>query len=495
MEIAAREMPSATVRPGDMRILLAETEAAADRALRRPADYLRYRDALSHAAAAFSRPLAGCDVQPLPMAVPDLQRERLAGLARQVFAAIETVVQLFVDGEPEVAALFARYDGLRPLMIRQGRYWQGIGRYDFTIDRKGDPQFLSARAARAPNYCAVRELRRWFMATAPDFLQAAGIHEDCSHESHGLGSSIADLIRRSRPGDGSVAVLLDRTQDRCEVAQAIAALEREGLTAAIGRAEDLVFDDGYRMARGGPRVAAVLDLQPMLGPGGGWPPGAEVRFASYLRGVRDNAFLMVNTFAAMTVAEDEAVFAALTRPAVRARLTQAQRRVVQRHLPDSYLLGRGTRTLEGVPLARELKANRGDWEIRRCRPTAGAGSLAGRDTAAEDWSALVDGLLDGDVPHLAQRRVEPHLARLATGGPDGLSVRRMQFIGGVYFNDRHLPALLARVVPAATARSAAGGASILPQMLKRDGSQALLRQPKLPPEPLGRKQAARATAC
>ncbi|MFC3229713.1 hypothetical protein ACFOGJ_20865 [Marinibaculum pumilum] len=455
-------------QPDDFRAIFKETEAAAERALARPATFARYREALLRQVRSESDLLAASDVQPLPLAVPDLHRQRLAGLTRPLFDAIDGVVQAYVDGDPELDGFFARYNALRPMMIRQRATWQGFGRYDFMVDRRGRPQFIETNAAMASGYLSMQCLRQDFLATAPDFLQVPGMHDDGGPRGRAFGQAIREMVRDFTAADGVVAILLDENNKVREVGLIVAALRTAGLQVVVGEAADMVFEGGaYRLTPGGPPIVATFNKLRLFGARDHWAPGAEDRYATFLQGVRDNAFLMINNFACMTVAEDKGIFAALRLPGVQRRLTAAQRRVVAGHTPDSYLLAPEVRTVDGARLVADIKAARGEWVLKPRNDYQGSGVHSGRDASAADWAALVDDLLAGGVPYLAQRRVDAYMAPLAVAEGDAVIPGEMRLLGGIYFANRHFPALLARVSPSEVANVNSGKAYVLPQVLQR----------------------------
>ena len=240
-------------RPGDFRALFDATEAATEQALARPADYLRYRQELQDGLEKELGFFAKCDVQPVPLAVPALQRAELGRLATKMREIVETVVQMYAGGLPELAAFFPAYEGYRPLMVRQLRDWQLFGRFDFMVDRHGVPQFIENNAAMPGGFLSMHRLQRRFLDSAPPMLQVPGMAMEDPAPDRVFVDGIRSMVRGFTAADGAIGVLLDENRKTNELDVILPALARTGLPVVVGPVGALVrgSDGRYRLPRSG----------------------------------------------------------------------------------------------------------------------------------------------------------------------------------------------------------------------------------------------------
>jgi hypothetical protein len=227
-----------------------------------------------------------------------------------------------------------------------------------------------------------------------------------------------------------------------------------GVKVIVGDVADLEHKGGDYLLNG-QRVKATFNKFRIFGAEHHWSEGAPVKYHIFLEGLQRQAFLSVNNFACLTIAEDKGIFAAMRLPAVRQALTSEEWAFVEQHTPESY-------PLEASVLDR-VKKDRGDFVLKPRNDYRGTGIYSGRDHSAEEWQGIMDTILAGPVPYLAQSRVEPFFFKLAHAGQDGVAMQDVRLVGGVYFRHLGVSSIVARVSPHEVV-NAITGASVLPEV-------------------------------
>ena len=448
----------------DYRSLFSETERAADRALAKPAEYAAYKKTFNESLKSKDPFFGKMDVQPCLLVYTPEQRAALSQLGLQLHQIVEIVIQMYINGVHKLLDEFPQYILFKPLMERQLISYQEYGRYDFIVDRAGDPVFIETNAAMASGYLPLMTVQEEFAKTAPEFLRVAGMQTEHPKRDEVFGSSIARMVRTFTSDDGAVAVLVDENHKMHEVEMIAASLRRAGLEVVVGDVADLVYDHGYRLGHDGPEIIATFNKFRLFGSQHHWSAAAPARHHTFLEGIRNNAFLSINNFACLTIAEDKAIFAAMRSEAVQAALTPEQKKFIRRHTPDSYPFSPGMMTLEGTQLLADMRVNRGEWILKPRNDYRGGGAYSGRDYDAEGWKSLLDTVAAQETPYLAQRRVDAHMFRIAVAEEAVVRREEVRILGGLYY--RHLSAsgIVARVSPSEIANVSSGKAYVLPDM-------------------------------
>jgi hypothetical protein len=151
---------------------------------------------------------------------------------------------------------------------------------------------------------------------------------------------------------------------------------------------------------------------------------------------------------------------------VRDALSEEENAFVDAHTPDSFLLHRETVGADGRPVLDDVIADRGAWIVKPRNDYQGLGAHSGREYSKKDWTKLIHGIVGGEVPYLAQRRVDSYLFDVAHCHDDGsVSIDSARFAGGIYYRNGHLSNVVARASTAEIANVSSGAAYVVPVVL------------------------------
>lgn len=448
--------------PTDFRPLFDGTRECADHALANPVPYAAYKAKVNAALRATDPFFNKVDFQPCELAVaPDIAAG-LEGLGAELYTVVEKVLQMYANGLPELLDFFPQYILFRPFMRRQLAAWQEYGRYDFIVDNTGAPIFIETNAAMASGFLPFDIMTSQFVDTAPDFLRLDGMTAEAPSRAEVFAESVRCMLRSFTADDGIFAVLVDENRKLHEVDMIVSVLKRAGLNVAVADVGDLIYRNGYRLSPDGPQVIGTFNKFRVFGAQHHWSNGAPSRYHTFLQGIQDNAFLTINNFACLTIAEDKSIFAAMRLPSVQAALTAKQRAFVEAHTPDSYILQSDAEMADGASLTEALVRDRGEWILKPRNDYRGTGAYSGRDHDDTTWRALIDELLAGETAYLAQRRVDAFMFPIAVAEGKDVVRQDCRLLGGLYYRHLGISGVLGRVSPSEIANVSSGKAYVLP---------------------------------
>ncbi len=448
----------------DFRPVLDRTGALAEKAMQNSKDYAAYtKDLNDYLRKEIDEDYySHWDVQPCPVAMTATERNSLAHLGRMLYQVVERILQMYANGIDDVVGYNRRYTLFRPLMHRQLVTWQEYGRYDFIISSEGRPLFIETNAAMASGYLPGHYVQQRFVETAPDFLGFEGMSGETPDRFETFGEYIRSAVATFDQGDGVLAILVDENHKMHEVAMIKKSCEAAGVKVAVGDVADLEHANGqYRL--GGERVKATFNKFRIFGSQHHWSEGAHDRYHVFLEGLQNNAFLSINNFACLTVAEDKGIFASMRTPAVRLAMTSEELDFIDKHTPATYSITPESMTEKGDNVKEMILKDQGQWILKPRNDYRGSGIWSGRDHSSSDWAGMVKEILEGQVPYLAQSRVDPHFFNVAHSGPEGVKLEEVRIVGGVYFRHMGVSSIVARVSPHEVV-NAITGAYVLPEI-------------------------------
>lgn len=452
------------MRLKDFRPVLERTTAVAEQALNRPADYAAYTKELNgylrrEVDADF---FSHWDVQPCPVAMSRDERESMSHYGRMLYQVVERLLQMYANGIDEVLEQNRRYTLFRPLMRRQLITWQEYGRYDFIIDSQGSPVFIETNAAMASGYLPGHFVQQRFVETAPDFLRWEGMVSEQPNRFDTFGEYIRSSIATFDQGAGALAVLVDENAKFHEVEMIKKSCQAAGVEVTVGDVADLRHVNGQYILNG-KRVKATFNKFRLFGAQHHWSEGAPLKYHVFLEGLQNNAFLSINNFACLTVAEDKGIFASMRTPSVREAMTSGELEFIDNHTPATYSLSSTAVTENEESVLDRVLQDRGEWILKPRNDYRGSGIWSGRDQTADDWKRLVNELSEGPIPYLAQARVDPYFFRLAHAKDEEVIAQEVRLVGGVYFRHMGVSSIVARVSPHEVV-NAITGAYVLPEV-------------------------------
>jgi hypothetical protein len=455
----------------DFRPVLERTGTIADEALKNPKEYAAYTEALN---GYLRKEVDGdyyshWDVQPCPVAMTISERDSMAHLGRMLYQVVERILQMYENGIDDILCYNRRYTLFRPLMRRQLITWQEYGRYDFIISNEGVPLFIETNAAMASGYIPGHYVQEQFVKTAPDFLRVEGMIGESPNRFDTFGEYIRSSIATFDQGEGALAVLVDENHKLHEVNMIQESCEAAGVKVIVGDVADLHHKNGDYFLDG-TRVKATFNKFRIFGAQHHWSEGAHNKYHVFLEGLQNNAFLSINNFACLTVAEDKGIFAAMRMPSVRQAMTTPELEFIDKHTPATYSLTADAVTEHGTSVKDVVLKTQGEWILKPRNDYRGSGIWSGRDHSSEEWATMVKDIIEGDVPYLAQGRIDPFFFNLAHSGPDGVRQEEVRIVGGIYFRHMGVSSIVARVSPHEVV-NAINGAYVLPEVVLPQGAK------------------------
>ena len=388
------------------------------------------------------------DVTPTPLAITVDEWTFLKQRAGVIMRVVEKVVEMYVNGDTSLDSLFRAYSLFRPYMTKNFMTWQEYGRYDFIINTVGEPVFIELNTAMASGYLPMAHVNRCFNETAPDFLRPPGVRTTLRYDDPDeFGRELLRMETVAAVGDGAMAILVDQNKKFHESELIKASLEKAGKKVLIGDVRDLVRKGGD-IYLDGHRVSSTYNKFRLFGAQHHWGNDAWVENRVFMEAVANKRILSINNFAAMTVSEDKAVFAAMRLPAVQAALDHREREIVESNTPATWVLQAGTVTVQGreVELVEHIKSHRGDFICKPRSDYRGSGVYSGRDFEQAEWDKLVDTLPGQN--YLVQSRVDAAMLDVTHTTEQGQIARApMRIAGGIYFADVVFQGLVARAAP------------------------------------------------
>lgn len=449
----------------DFRPVLERTGAIAEEALQNPKDYAAYTEDLN---GYLRKEIDGdyyshWDVQPCPVAMTVPERNSLSGLGRTLYQVVERILQMYANGIDDVLEYNRRYSLFRPLMVRQLITWQEYGRYDFIVSKSGVPLFIETNAAMASGYLPGHFVQQRFVETAPDFLRLEGMVGESPNRFETFGEYIRSCIATFDQGDGALAILVDENHKLHEVGMIKQSCKEAGVQVVVGDVIDLKHKNGDYFLDG-TRIKATFNKFRIFGAQHHWSEDAHNRYHVFLEGLQNNAFLSINNFACLTIAEDKGIFASMRMPSVRQAMTTPELEFIDRHTPATYSLSNDAVTENDESVKEIVLKSQGEWILKPRNDYRGSGIWSGRDHSSEEWSKMVQEIMDGPVPYLAQARIDPFFFNLAHSGADGVRKEEVRIVGGIYFRHMGVSSIVARVSPHEVV-NAINGAYVLPEVV------------------------------
>jgi hypothetical protein len=448
----------------DFRPVLGRTTSIAEKALARPADYAEYVKALN---ARLRQEVdedffSHWDVQPCPLALNADERESMSHYGRMLYQVVERILQMYANGIDEVLDQNRRYTLFRPLMHRQLITWQEYGRYDFIISAAGTPVFIETNAAMASGYLPGHFVQQKFVESAPDYLRLEGMAGETPNRFDVFGEYMRSIIATFDQGDGVLAVLVDENAKMHEVEMIKNSCEAAGVKVAVGDVANVEHRNG-QYCLNGQRIKATFNKFRLFGAQHHWSDAAPTRYHVFLEGLQNNAFLSINNFACLTVAEDKGIFASMRSPAVRLAMTAPELEFIDRHTPATYNLTEDAVTERGEHVKETVIKNQSEWILKPRNDYRGSGIWSGRDHSSEEWAKMVGELSQGQVPYLAQARIDPYFFKVAHAAGEAVEQKDVRLVGGIYFRHMGVSSIVARVSPHEVV-NAITGAYVLPEV-------------------------------
>ncbi|MES0808254.1 hypothetical protein ABLO27_02145 [Roseibium sp. SCPC15] len=427
-------------------------------------------DKYSHLKTSFARDLEQIDpffgkagTQPCPICFRVDQVVQLKKLAETLHGIIETVTQMYVNGNAELLELFSQYAIYKPFMIRQLEHFQVYGRYDFLVNTQGNIVFLETNSAMPGGFIPVGITNDRFANRISGEFEVPHCRGEYSDPGAELGGSIKRMMRKFSTASGAIAIVTDENQKYNEINLIRGALEGAGLTVYVGPVDELQHRIGYRMSGEGEAVTALYNKMRLFGSKHSWKAGALSHHHGFLEAVSDNNVLLINNVAAMTITEDKAIFAAFRLPSVRAALSDEENAFIDAHTPESFLLDQHSFDGEYRGIFEEVLSDPEEWIVKPRNDYQGLGASSGRDHTKDSWTDLVRSLAKGDVPYLAQRRVDSFLYNSAQVGSTGaVSIDQARLAGGIYYRNGKFGNIVGRASTAEIANVSSGAAYLVP---------------------------------
>jgi hypothetical protein len=447
----------------DFRPIFNRSAKMAQLALATPGEFERFRTALATELGQIDPFFDKAGMQPSPVVFRSEEVDNLKQLAKTLHGIIETVTQMYLNGNAELLDLFSQYAIYRPFMIRQLEHFQVYGRYDFLVNAQGTIVFLETNSAMPGGFVPIGIANNLFAARvsgAFDMPDCQGEYEDPANE---LGLGMARMMRKFSGDPGAIAIVTDENHKYNEINLIRGAMESAGLTVCVGPVDDLRNNNGYRLTENGEIVTALYNKMRLFGSKHQWKAGALSHHHAFLEAISENKLLQINNVAAMTIIEDKAIFAAFRLPSVRAALSDQENAFVDAHTPESFLLDGDVFKGENGNVLQDILSNRGEWIVKPRNDYQGLGASSGRDHTQEQWSELVNSLMEGEVPYLAQRRVDPCIYDSARVCDDGSgTVDKARLAGGIYYRNGKIGNIAGRASTAEIANVSSGAAYLVP---------------------------------
>jgi hypothetical protein len=267
------------------------------------------------------------------------------------------------------------------------------------------------------------------------------------HES-ALGEQYCRMEALANSTFGAVAILVDENAKYHEAELIKASLEDLGREVVIGNVRD-TRSVGHNLFLGDTRISSTYNKFRLFGLQHRWSEQAYLDNRRFLEAVRRGDVHSVNNFAAMTISEDKAVFAAMRLPSVQATLGEEERAAVEAHTPATHLLRPGLVPHEGgtLDLITWVKADKDHFILKPRSDYRGNGVLSGRDLGQEEFEGIVDQLA-ADGTYLAQRRIPSAMFDITHLDEHGaVATRPMRIAGGLYFAEADFHGVVARLAP------------------------------------------------
>ena len=193
------------------------TREAAEHATRDPEDLNQFRDKMNAYLRSEVDPefFSHWNVIPSPFVVDEAECRGLFDQAIALHDAVEFVLDAYMDGQPEVRALYDRYDVLSDEFSKCAATWQGWGRYDFLLSDGARPVFIETNAAMASGMLPMNYLNEFYRHHVPEGI--APFHaKDTSIAAPSQTIALADSkgARKGSPNlpygtDGSGVYVID----------------------------------------------------------------------------------------------------------------------------------------------------------------------------------------------------------------------------------------------------------------------------------------------
>ena len=412
------------------------TREAAEHAITDPEDLNQFRDKMNAYLRSEVDPefFSHWNVIPSPFVVDEAECRGLFDQAIALHDAVEFVLDAYMDGQPEVRALYDRYDVLSDEFSKCAATWQGWGRYDFLLSDGARPVFIETNAAMASGMLPMNYLNEFYRHHVPEGIAPGGERVPLPYDDFSRGGEVVLQHGRSlNMNDGCVAILIDGNKKFHEAGMLVKSLHAAGCeSAVVASMDDVTEHDGRLWVYGEPIALAFMKVR-LFGAVHKWSAEAFREHGWFFDAVKRGELVALNCLAAETLAEDKIVFAAMRLKSMMEQMDDRLRHVVDHHTVPTYPLEDGPIILDGqeVDLVETALGDRGNWMLKPRNDYRGSGVTSGRAVSAEEWEALLRKEM-GKGDYLLQQRVDHVDLPVALPDGRGAEVVGHNLAGGVY---------------------------------------------------------------
>ncbi|WP_153556719.1 hypothetical protein [Roseimaritima sediminicola] len=318
----------------------------------------------------------------------------LRSLSERLHGLIELALDWTLDDPQRLSRFFPDHRRIAPYFRRTPGldFWQGYSRYDAVITADGTVRFIEANTCCPAGFLHAPDASEILLQSFSQLEMpwAAGRWRIGTLERDILVDRLLSLERRGAPNrKGVIALLNDENSLTNEVEMLRTALERRGRDVVVAGADELERCGRSVCWRDRPISLSWNKIRVSTpdSPNHCWKTGFEQRYAAFLSGLRDQAFVSVNNLVAATLAEDKGLLALFYHPEFRQQLDAHQKAFIDRHVLWTARLENGAvdyqgRTIDLLPFVRQ---HRERFVIKPANEGRGFGVLVGKFCDQQQW--------------------------------------------------------------------------------------------------------------
>lgn len=318
-------------------------------------------------------------------------------MSNRIDRIIEKIAEAFFSGDAKVQNYFSQFKIYIPYFKKVSNRWHSLSRYDVMVNQEGTAKFTEFNTS-SPGGMLIFDLVN---KHTREYLIRQHINEKFLlsplEQKDSFVNYLISLEKKNNIHPETIAFLYDSHRVQLELYEMKDLVEGSGRKAIVASIDELTYRNGSLFINK-EKISMIYNNFFLAGENlslrqpGPWELNQETflsnhPYSAFFRGIQNNACLLVNGFAAMTITENKRIFCFMHHPKFQYLFKPDERDFIKRHIPYSYDIDDSF--FHNSPAMKRVIENKNNLVLKISQSALGIGVFMGSDLNEIDWEQLI----------------------------------------------------------------------------------------------------------